>query len=104
MEKAYATRHQALLHEHFVSCFLGAFPDQLRGLGDTKGGISMIDGPDEEGAVFVRGLGGDDGQGVVVLGRGRDADGEIEVQRGEVVVVRWADVRDLVQSGEMELV
>jgi hypothetical protein len=26
------------------------------------------------------------------------------VQRGDVVVARWVDVRELVESGEMELV
>lgn len=102
-EVAYATRHQQLLHSHYLSSFLGAFPPQLQNLNDTAGGISMVDGPDMEGAVFVRGLGKAD-ESVVVFGRGRDADGDVEVQRGEVVVARWADVRELVEKGEMELV
>ena len=41
---------------------------------------------------------------MVVFGRGRDVDGEVKVQRGEVVVARWADVRELVDKGELELV
>jgi GINS complex subunit 4 len=102
-ETAYATRHQQLLHRHYLSSFLGAFPPQLQNLNDTAGGVAMVGGPDAEGAVFVRGLGRGDG-GVVVLGKGRDADGEVEVQRGEVVVARWEDVRELVEEGEMELV
>jgi GINS complex subunit 4 len=105
-EIAYATRHQQLLHNHYLSSFLGSFPQQLQNLNDTAGGISMIGGPDEEGGVFVRGLGSTEtGEGgVIVRGRGRDGDGEIEVERGEVVVARWADVRELVERGEMELV
>jgi len=106
-EVAYATRHQQLLHGHYLSSFLGSFPQQLQNLNDTAGGISMIGGPDEEGGVFVRGLGsreiGGEG-GVIVRGRGRDVDGEVEVGRGEVVVARWSDVRELVEKGEMELV
>jgi GINS complex subunit 4 len=102
-ETAYATRHQQLLHGHYLSSFLGAFPPQLQNLNDTAGGISMVGGPDEEGAVFVRGLGKGE-ERVVIMGRGRDADGVVEVQRGDVVVARWADVRELVESGEMELV
>lgn len=102
-EMAYATRHQQLLHGHYLSSFLGAFPTQLQNLNDTAGGISMVGGPDVEGAVFVRGLGRGD-ESVVVFGKGRDVDGEIEVQRGEVVVARWADVKELVEKGDMELV
>jgi GINS complex subunit 4 len=106
-EVAYATRHQQLLHHHYLSSFLGSFPQNLQNLNDTAGGISMISGPDEDGGVFVRGLGSRDigGEGtVIVRGRGRDGDGEVEVERGEVVVARWSDVKDLVEKGEMELV
>jgi GINS complex subunit 4 len=106
MEVAYATRHQQLLHSHYLGSFLGSFPQQLQNLNDTAGGISMVDGPDEEGAVFVRGLGGGDSEdgNVTVRGHGRDGDGQIDVERGEVVVARWSDVRSHVQNGEMELV
>ncbi|TVY15215.1 DNA replication complex GINS protein SLD5 [Lachnellula arida] len=105
-EIAYATRHQQLLHGHYLGSFLGSFPQQLQNLNDTAGGISMIGGPDEEGGVFVRSLGSHEigGEGVVVRGRGRDGDGEVEVARGEVVVARWADVKEVVEKGEMELV
>ncbi|TVY45075.1 DNA replication complex GINS protein [Lachnellula subtilissima] len=105
-EIAYATRHQQLLHGHYLSSFLGSFPPQLQNLNDTAGGISMIGGPDEDGGVFVRSLGSREigGDGVVVRGRGRDGDGEVEVARGEVVVARWADVKEAVEKGEMELV
>lgn len=102
-EVAYATRHQQLLHGHYLSSFLGAFPPQLQNLNDTAGGISMVEGPDMEGAVFARGLGRGD-ESVVVFGKGRDVDADIEVQRGEVIAARWADVRELVEKGEMELV
>ncbi|KAG4431831.1 hypothetical protein IFR05_012693 [Cadophora sp. M221] len=106
-EIAYATRHQQLLHSHYLSSFLGSFPQNLQNLNDTAGGINMIGGPDEEEGVFVRGLGARDGSGesaVAVHGRGRDGDGEVDVQRGEVVIARWSDVKDLVEKGEIELV
>ncbi|KAG4416982.1 GINS complex subunit [Cadophora malorum] len=106
-EIAYATRHQQLLHSHYLSSFLGSFPQNLQNLNDTAGGINMIGGPDEEEGVFVRGLGARDGSGesaVVVHGRGRDGDGEVDVERGEVVIARWSDVKNLVDKGEMELV
>ncbi|KAH7400378.1 hypothetical protein BKA64DRAFT_480945 [Cadophora sp. MPI-SDFR-AT-0126] len=106
-EIAYATRHQQLLHSHYLSSFLGSFPQNLQNLNDTAGGINMIGGPDDEEGVFVRGLGTRDGSGesaVTVHGRGRDGDGEVDVERGEVVIARWSDVKDLVEKGEMELV
>ena len=106
-EAAYATRHQQLLHSHYLSSFLSGFPQQLQNLNDTAGGISMIGGPDEDGAVFVRGLGskevGGDGS-LIVRGRGRDEDSEAEVGRGQVIIARWTDVREHVEKGEIELV
>ncbi|KAH8602722.1 hypothetical protein B0O99DRAFT_7483 [Bisporella sp. PMI_857] len=106
METAYATRHQQLLHNHYLSSFLGGFPQGLQNLNDTAGDTTMIGGPDEDSAVFARGLGGGDGEdgGAIVLGRGRDQDQEVEVARGEVVVARWSDVREHLEKGEIELV
>jgi GINS complex subunit 4 len=106
MEVAYATRHQQLLHQHYLSSFLGSFPQNLQNLNDTAGGISMISGPDEEGGVLVRGLGSRDfpGDAVPVQAGGRDADVQVDVERGEVVVARWSDVKEFVEKAEMELV
>jgi GINS complex subunit 4 len=66
---------------------------------DTAGGISMVDSPDLETAVFIRVL-----RDTLVLGRGRDVDDQMEAVAGEVVVARWADVKPLVESGDAELV
>ncbi|KAK2623931.1 hypothetical protein QTJ16_006565 [Diplocarpon rosae] len=106
-EIAYATRHQQLLHGHYLSSFLGSFPQNLQNLNDTAGGINMIGGPDEEEGVFVRGVKSRDNGGegaIVVYGRGRDGDGEVDVEKGDIVIARWSDVKDLVEKGEMELV
>ncbi|KAI0997947.1 hypothetical protein K3495_g10243 [Podosphaera aphanis] len=105
LEVAYATQHQQLLHQHYLSSFLGTFPRNLQNLNDAAGGITMIEGPDEQTGVFVRGLGSRRGEETVfVAGRDRDGGGEIGVARGEVVVAKWADVRECVENGEMELV
>ena len=64
----------------------------------AAGGISMVEGPNLDKAVFVRAV--------------RDMQEEVEVPgtniqlnmvRGEVVVVRWSAVRDLVLRGVCEL-
>jgi GINS complex subunit 4 len=59
----------------------------------------MIDKPDAETAVFIRLL-----RDTVVEGKGRDADDQMEGRSGEVVVVRWADAKELVRNGDAELV
>lgn len=59
----------------------------------------MIDGPDLDTAVFVRVL-----KDVIVEGKGRDADDQMDAKVGEVVVARWSDVKPLVEKGDAELV
>ncbi|KID77003.1 DNA replication complex GINS protein sld5, partial [Metarhizium brunneum ARSEF 3297] len=98
-ELAYATRHQALLHNHYLSSFLGSFPQQLQNLNDTAGNISMIDAPDLDTAVFIRMLRSAD-----VHGSGTDADVTLPAEEGDVLILRWSSARALVQDGDAELV
>ena len=65
---------------------------------DNQGGVNMVEGPDTEKAVFVRGLKGV--QEVYVEG----TDTAFELRRGDVVVVRWAAVKGLVERGDAELI
>ncbi len=98
-ELAYATRHQALLHDHYLSSFLGSFPPALQNLNDKSGNISMIDTPDLDTAVFIRLL-----RDALVEGRGTDADGGMEGRHGDILILRWSDARLLVDAGSAELV
>ncbi|KAG5983157.1 GINS complex subunit [Claviceps digitariae] len=98
-ELAYATRHQALLHNHYLSSFLGSFPQQLQNLNDTAGNISMIDSPDLDSAVFVRMLRDKD-----VYGQGTDADVTLPAAEGDVLILRWSNAKALVRDGDAELV
>lgn len=97
-EYQYLTSHQALLSSHYASSFLGQFPSALQKLDDTTGGISMVDKPDEDVAVFVRVL-RDVGE-VAVEG----TDKRFDMKRGDVWVVRWSTVRGWVASGDLELI
>lgn len=99
MEIAYATRHQALLHNHYLSSFLASFPTALQNLNDTAGNISMIDAPDLGTAVFIRLL-----RDTMVEGKGTDADGEMAGKDGDIVILRWSDAKALVEDGSAELV
>jgi GINS complex subunit 4 len=98
-ELAYATKHQALLHNHYLSSFLASFPQQLQNLNDTAGNISMIDSPDMDTAVFIRMLRDKD-----VHGRGTDADVTLEAKDGDILILRWSSAKPLVDGGEAELV
>ncbi|KAL7628211.1 GINS complex subunit [Parahypoxylon ruwenzoriense] len=98
-ELAYATRHQALLHNHYLSSFLSSFPPPLQNLNDNAGNIGMIDTPDLDTAVFIRLL-----RDTLVEGKGTDADGEMDGKNGDIVILRWTDARKLVDSGLAEVV
>lgn len=99
MELAYATRHQALLHNHYLSSFLSSFPNNLQNLNDAAGGISMIETPDLESAVFVRLL-----KDAFVEGRGVDTDQAQDMKESDIVILRWSDAKPLVEAGSAELV
>lgn len=98
-ELAYATRHQAMLHNHYLSSFLSSFPPNLQNLNDTAGNISMIDTPDLDTAVFIRLL-----RGCLVEGRGLDEDGSMNGKDGDILILRWSDAKPLVDAGDAELV
>lgn len=98
-ELQYASNHQSILQGHYFFAFLSQFPNSLQRLDDTAGGISMIEQPDIDDAVFVRAL--------------RDADTPIyvegtdmgfEMKTGDIYVVRWSAIRELVFAGDAELI
>lgn len=99
LELAYATRHQRLLHDHYLSSFLSSFPPNLQNLNDAAAGISMIETPDLESAVFIRLL-----KNTLVEGRGVDADGEVDGRESDILILRWSDAKPLVENGSAELV
>ncbi|KAL8938805.1 MAG: hypothetical protein Q9211_003035 [Gyalolechia sp. 1 TL-2023] len=97
-ELQYANAHQTSLETHYGSSFLSHFPTSLQRLDDTAGGISMIEQPDVDKAVFIRVL-RDREEPIIVEG----TDIVLQMRRGDVYVVRWSAVRDSVLSGDAEL-
>ncbi|KAL9101780.1 MAG: hypothetical protein Q9163_002999 [Psora crenata] len=99
-EIQYARTHTALLHQHYHSSFLSQFPTSLQKLDDKAGGgISMVEGPDVDKAVFVRVL-----RDVEEVLEVPGTDIRLELQRGDVVVVRWSVVKEAVGRGDCELI
>lgn len=97
-ETQYLQAHQTLLTTHYQTSFLSQFPQSLQRLDDTAGGISMIDRPDTEKAVFIRVL--RDCGAVTVEG----ADVRCEFRKGDIWVIRWNAVKEKVQLGDVELI
>lgn len=98
-EAQYAQNHQALLHAHYHSSFMSQFPANLQRLDDTSGGgISMVEQPDLDKAVFVRALMDNDEP---IEAEGTDI--AFTMQKGAIFVVRWSAVKERVEIGEAEL-
>jgi GINS complex subunit 4 len=66
---------------------------------DTAGGNNMIETPDLDKAVFVRAL-QDSESPIFVPG----TDMGFQMLRGDIYVVRWSAVRELVLRGDAELI
>lgn len=60
----------------------------------------MVDKPDEDTAVFCRII-RDAGQVEV---QGEQGVGLVELRRGDIWVLRWTDVREGVEKGDIELI
>lgn len=100
MEQQYLHQHSSLLAAHYNAAFLASFPTSLQKLDDVSGGISMIDAPDLDSAVFVRVL---RDCGVLEV-HGQDATIEDELHRGDIWLARWRGVRDRVRAGDIEVI
>ena len=66
---------------------------------DNTLGISMVDQPDVDKAVFARAI-KDVEEAIYVEG----TDTYFEMKRGDICVVRWSAVRELVMAGSIELI
>ena len=111
-EVAFVRHHQALLTDLYENSFLNAFPQGLRRLDDSSGGVKMVEGPEGRKVVFVRclkegGWGNERDVDEAVEDRGGSGDEGasvlVRMGRGEIWVVRWRDVKGGVERGEVEV-
>ena len=98
-ELQYATTHQSILQAHYHSSFLSQFPVSLQKLDDTAGGISMVEQPDVDNAVFSRALRDID---TPIFVEGTDMG--FQMMKGDIYVVRWSAIREIVMAGDAELI
>ncbi|KAK6334021.1 GINS complex subunit [Orbilia brochopaga] len=97
-EQTYLKSHQALLNELYLASFLKTFPETLRRLDDSAGGIKMVEEPDLESAVFLRVMKD------VEVDIPWEAGEAIAMRRGDVYVIRYEAVREAVKNGDVELI
>lgn len=108
------------MNNHYLTSFLRNFPAQLRRLDDTAGGVSMVDEPDLDTAVFcrvvkdvrprdrdqddwdIRGGSREEEEEEVVVIPGTGA--RFSLRKGDVYVVRYSAVRKYVLGGQVELI
>ena len=94
LERQYVQKHQAILERHYHISFMKDLPDSgnLRRLDDVAAaGLSMIEAPDPNKAVFVK---------VVqpIADRIPIESEALEVEIGNVFLTRYASVREYVQK------
>ena len=98
VEVQYTEAHHALLSSHYQSSFLAQFPSALQGLSDTTGGISMVQGPDLDTAVFCRVLSDTSVRSV------EGTDNSLKLNKGDIYIVRWRLIKEKVLASEIELI
>jgi len=98
-EQSYLKSHLSILNSHFQSSFLRNFPEKLRRLDDKAGGITMIDEPDLDSAVFCRVLKNVE-EIISISGTGDD----FRLNEDDMLVVRYSAIRKYVMSGDIELI
>ncbi|PUU81323.1 hypothetical protein B9Z19DRAFT_1113511 [Tuber borchii] len=91
-ELSYLKSHLGLLNSHFLASFLRGFPEHW--------GISMVEEPDLDGAVFCKVV--KDIEDNIARIPGTDA--EFKLTKGDVYVVRYSAVREFILRGEVELI
>lgn len=96
-EVDYMNRHAAILHNLYKSQFLSTLPEQLQQLDDTSGGISMIEEPDLDRAVFIRVL-NDVPEPISV---GND---QVDLQKGNIYTLRYSSIIPYIKTGDVEIV
>ena len=98
-ELQYAKTHQSILETHYHSSFLGQFPTSLQKLDDTAGSISMVEQPDADKAVFLRVLRNIE---TPIFVQGTDMG--FQMRKGDIYVVRWSAIREIILDGDAELI
>ncbi|KTW31145.1 DNA replication protein SLD5 [Pneumocystis jirovecii RU7] len=98
LEKEYLKKHQEILTDYYTSAVLKHLPEKLRRLDDTQGGISMIEKPDMDAAVFCRVINNIEHDIPV------NKNESITLDKGNIYLLKYKLIRSFIFSGDVELI
>jgi GINS complex subunit 4 len=98
-EKLYARRYMDMMESHFNDSVLNSFPAKFRALHEKKADNNMIDEPDLDSFVFCK-VTTDLGE----LQMDERGDQRTVLEEGDVHILRYRPVRELVADGSIELI
>lgn len=97
-EKRFAVSYSDLVEEHFNKAFLNLLPQRLQ-IVEKDGAVEPVTPPNLDRFVFCR-VRTDLGEYVI----GEDAsDDSLELNKGDILCIRYKSIQDLIQSEDVEL-
>lgn len=97
-EIEYLKKHQEILKSFYGSAVLKHLPKKLQRWDNTEAGVSMMEKPDLERAVFCRVINTVE-QEIVI-----SKDETITLSRGNIYLVKYKVIRPFLRTGDVELV
>ncbi|KAG4303322.1 hypothetical protein PCK1_000286 [Pneumocystis canis] len=97
IETEYLKKHQEILTNYYTSTVLKHFPEKLRRLDDTQGGISMVEKPDMDTAVFCRVI------NTIKHDIPISKNESIILDKGNIYLLKYRLIRSFLFSGDVEL-
>ncbi|EMR11210.1 hypothetical protein PNEG_00800 [Pneumocystis murina B123] len=98
IEIEYLKKHQEILMNYYTSAVLKYLPKKLQRLDDTQGGISMIEKPDLETAVFCRVI------NTVEQDIPISKNETITLNKGNIYLLKYKVIRSFLRTGDVELI
>ncbi|CAN0105607.1 unnamed protein product, partial [Ascophyllum nodosum] len=103
-EREHAKAYVDMLEDHFTRTCLAQMPANFRSLTNTSKDENMVQGPDLDTFVVCR---ANEDVGLVQIGeassQGRE-DSAMNLRRGDMFIVRYRPIRDLVLEGRVDLI
>ncbi|KTW28789.1 hypothetical protein T552_01419 [Pneumocystis carinii B80] len=98
IEIEYLKKHQDILMNYYTSAVLKHLPKKLQRLDDTQGGVSMIEKPDLDRAIFCRVI--NTVEQDIPISRNET----ITLNKGNIYLLKYRIIRSFLRTGDVELI